>query len=99
MKLPGAQTEFGIKHNTRVKHYPDGTTEILCASRQVFRVPGYESRDEVSQKSDTTPTPESAADNLARAQRRARTAVRDLALCNPMAYFVTLTFDAAKGDR
>lgn len=97
--MPGTQTEFGIKHNTRVKHYPDGSTEILCASRQIFRVPGYESRKEVSEKTDTSISPENAADNLARAQRRARTAVRDLALCNPMAYFVTLTFDAAKVDR
>lgn len=101
MKIAGEQTEYGIKHNTRVKRYPDGSTEVLCASRQIFRVPGYESRDDVSQKRDTSkePSPEDAADNLARAQRRARTAIRDMALCNPMSYFVTLTFDAGKIDR
>lgn len=104
MKIPGEVTEYGIKHNTRVKHYPDGTAEVLCASRQIFRVPGYErSNDwgEVSNKKDTSKavTPEDEADNLARAQRRARTAVRDMALCNPMSYFVTLTFDPAVIDR
>lgn len=98
--LPCEQTEFGIKHNTRIKHYPDGSTEILCASRQIFRVPGYEERNSVSQNKDTKPNEaDNTADNLARAQRRARTAVRDLALCNPMTYFVTLTFDAAIIDR
>lgn len=38
MKIIGEQTEYGIRHNTRVKHYPDGSTEVLCASRQIFRV-------------------------------------------------------------
>lgn len=105
MKLPGELTEYGIKHNTRIKHYPDGTCEILCASKQVFRVPGYELRREaaplVSEKEDTNKerSPEAAAESLARAQRRARTAVRDLALCNPMTYFVTLTCDAQRVDR
>lgn len=37
--------------------------------------------------------------NLDRAQRRARAAVRDLALSNPMRFFVTLTFDRRKVDR
>lgn len=36
---------------------------------------------------------------LARAQRRARTQVRDLALANPFRYFVTLTFDKSRVDR
>lgn len=40
-----------------------------------------------------------AAGNLARAQRRARAAVRDLALANPMKYFVTLTFDKERVAR
>lgn len=39
------------------------------------------------------------ADSLARAQRRARNAVRDLALSNEFRYFVTLTLDQTKIDR
>jgi len=39
------------------------------------------------------------ADSLARAQRRARASVRDLALSNDFRYFVTLTLDGAKVDR
>lgn len=42
---------------------------------------------------------ERAALNLARAQRRARVAVRDLALANPMRYFVTLTFNKERVNR
>lgn len=29
-------------HNTRIKRFPDGSCEILVASRQVFREPGWE---------------------------------------------------------
>lgn len=39
------------------------------------------------------------AENLKRAMRRARTKVRDIALCTPFKYFVTLTLDKAKVDR
>lgn len=39
------------------------------------------------------------ADNLVRAQRRAKNAVRDLALSNDFQYFVTLTLDRTKVDR
>lgn len=42
---------------------------------------------------------ERAADNLGRAQRRARAAVRDIALSNPFRWFVTLTLDQSKIDR
>lgn len=36
---------------------------------------------------------------MKRAQRRARSEVRALALCNPFAHFVTLTLDGARVDR
>ena len=42
---------------------------------------------------------EKARASFARAQRRARTQVRDLALANPFRYFVTLTFDRTRVDR
>lgn len=41
----------------------------------------------------------SAEANRRRAQRRARVAVKDLGLCNPWKYFVTLTLDRRKVDR
>lgn len=47
---------------------------------------------------DTEAQERAAAANRARAQRRARVAVRDLGLCNEWAYFVTLTFDPGKVD-
>lgn len=37
--------------------------------------------------------------NLDRAKRRARTMLRDYALCTPMRYFLTFTFDPKKVDR
>ena len=114
MQMASAVTGCCIRHNTRVKIYPDGSKEILVASKQIFRESGWEERgQDVSKKADTSQNQdvsvkmdtsaeseaECNSDNLARAKRRARSAVRDLALANPMTYFVTLTFDAAKVDR
>jgi len=45
------------------------------------------------------PDPEAARANLARAARRAATAVRDYALANDFRWFVTLTLDREKIDR
>lgn len=83
----------------------------MVASRQVFREPGFEARS-VSKKLDADPeaayaklehdalhADEIDAANLARARRRARGQLRDYALANEMAYFVTLTLDAARCDR
>ena len=44
--LPGGQTPEGIRCNTIVKRYPDGSAVIMASDRRIFRVPGYEaSRD------------------------------------------------------
>lgn len=31
-----------IKHNQRIKEYPQGILEVLTCSRPIFREPGYE---------------------------------------------------------
>ena len=125
---PTAQPEAKIRHNCRVKTYPDGTTLIMIADRAIFRAPGWEEagprrrsragapdsddadRDlwdrldaaELSvwdfERIEAAPAQRAAA-SLARAQRRARNAVKDLSLSNDFQYFVTLTLDAAKVDR
>lgn len=43
--------------------------------------------------------PEAREENVRRAARRAASRIRDIALCNDMAYFVTLTLDQTKIDR
>lgn len=50
-----------------------------------------EREEELSRKRDS--------DSLQRAKRRARTNVRDYAMCSDFSYFVTLTLDASKVDR
>lgn len=89
-----------IMHNVRVKTYPSGLQEISCASEPVYREAGWE----LSDKWTTTPRGglsdnSDSVDNLIRAQRRARMAIRDIALSNEFKYFVTLTLDASKVDR
>ena len=99
-----------IRHNQRIKEYPQGFIEVLTCSRPIFREPGYElsgSGDDGARGSsvhwsedDSDAVSEAnRADNVRRAVRRAKQNLRDLALCNEMKYFVTLTLDQAVIDR
>ena len=89
-----AATQNQITYTGRVKHYPDGSRELLVCSKPIFREAGWEARNP-QKKNPGAP----GAGDVKRAQRRARTEVRDLALCNPFTHFVTLTLDGAKVDR
>lgn len=99
MKTTQSKSLPEIMHNCRVKSYPNGSQEILITCNPVFRESGWE----VSDKWHTEPqggygiSSESA--NLIRAKRRARNAVKDIALSNEFHYFVTFTLDASKVDR
>lgn len=129
MLLPGQSTPDGIRCNTIIKRYPDGSARIMAAERAIFRIPGFEPSSDIPRHekpvaglceaveraehdyavterrgivADGGETEEEAAQrigNLARAQRRAKSAVRDIALSNPFRYFVTLTFDRQRIDR
>lgn len=86
---------FGdITFTGRIKVYPDGSRELMAASRPIFRAEGWEARE---------PSPkgrrEGGGGDVARAMRRARGQVRDLALSNPFTHFVTLTLDQNQVDR
>lgn len=113
-KLSFHVPERGIYHAGRLKKYPDGSSELLCCSRPVFRDPGWEEEQHgnyESKRNSHTETPEApkaaeaaeaaeaARQNTERAARRAAAKVRDLALCNDFKWFVTLTLDAARVDR
>lgn len=105
----GPKLEDEIRHNQRIKEYPQGFLEVLTASKPIFREPGYEPADkwasEPRRRPDRPKGGEAAqasaqsADNVKRAVRRAKQKLRDLALCNDMRYFVTLTLDPAVIDR
>lgn len=102
----GAKCSDEIRHNQRIKEYPQGFVEVLTASKPIFREPGYEPAgkwaSEPRQRPETPPAdkPEGRkAANVERAVRRAKQNLRDLALCNGMRYFVTLTLDQTVIDR
>lgn len=90
-------TQSDIYYTGRIKHFPDGSREILVCSRAVFREDGWEDRD--PPKRSHSPRKSSENANSQRAQRRARAQIRDIALCNPFTHFVTLTLDPAQVDR
>lgn len=90
-----------IFHNQRIKEFP-GFIEVMTCSRPLFREPGWEFHDKwEKEKRERKKEPGSAPDpeDIARAVRRAKINLRDLALCNEMSHFVTLTIDQTKIDR
>lgn len=97
----GTQCLRDIMHNRRVKEYPQGFLEVMTASKPVFREPGFERSDkwEPDARAPAEPDPAKKAENIKRAVRRAKQNLLDLALCNGMRYFVTLTLDLAVVDR
>lgn len=91
-----------FSHNAVVYTYPDGSQDIVCASVQMFREPGWELSDKWD-SDKAKPVREagvkSEGENMLRSMRRARAKLRRLALANDFQYFVTLTLDASKIDR
>ena len=82
--------------NVRIKTYPDGSMELLCASQPIFTPSGWEDHKE---RKKIERSASETCDSGDRARRRARAQLRDLALCTPFRYFVTLTLDKSKVDR
>lgn len=69
----------------------------MACSKPIFRMSGWEERN--AEKARRRKAGADDQEGTARAIRRARAAVRDIAMCNPMSYFVTLTLDGSKVDR
>ena len=93
-----------ISHNGLVYVYPDGSSEVLCCTAPIFRVPGWEESGWGEKKGNYSPAPrekgkKSEGTDMERSMRRARAKLRRLALANDFEYFVTLTLDPAKVDR
>ena len=100
-----------LQHSAQLKVYPDGSATLLAAARPIIREDGWEAQgqgrrprpeaepaEEAEGRGDqeaAQPSPES----LARAKRRARAALVDLARSNDFSWFVTLTLDGSKIDR
>ena len=106
--MPERKTDRSIYHTQRIKEYPlAGVWECLTASRPIFREAGWERTFDKAlplsaasaRSAGARSSAEPSAENLQRAVRRARVALRDYALSTDFRYFVTLTLDAAKVDR
>lgn len=102
MEKPGAvrrREEADISANARIKSYPDGSRAVLVCEAPIFKTrTGWEPVRAGEAPAKLRKGREGASDP-ARAVRRAKAQVRDLALCTPFRWFVTLTLDAARVDR
>lgn len=83
----------GIMHNAQLKIYPDGSGKLTVFDRAIIRASGFEERN--PQRRDSGAEGSGCGD-IVRAQRRARSAVEDIARSTDFRYFVTLTLDAAR---
>lgn len=83
----------------RVKSYPGGGYEIMAASEAVFKPSGWEKAGWKPKEPQKPRKQSEKADCSDRAMRRARAQVRDIALCTPFRWFVTLTLDKARINR
>lgn len=95
------KNEREITYTGRVFVYPDGSSDIQCSTKAIFREPGWEA---VENRAGTIPGPrvagkKSDGEDKLRSMRRARSKLRRLALTNDFEYFVTLTLDPSKIDR
>lgn len=91
-----------ILRNAKIKVYPDGSASLLVLDRPVIRESGWEAAEPDAGGAGLwaeLPEEERAARNLSRSQRRARSAVFDLALSTPFTHFATFTLDARRVDR
>lgn len=89
-----------IYHTARLKTYPGGRTEVLVCDRPIFGGDGWEEHGkEKRARGRKKDREEAQGHDVARAVRRARAQVRDLALCNPFRWFVTLTLDKSRVNR
>ena len=91
--------ESDIKSCGKFKCFPDGSWEILVASKPIFGGGGWELSDKSDTKSSKPQSGKHDAADIDRARRRAAAKVRDIARCTTFRWFVTLTFNAAVVDR
>jgi len=92
-------SEYSAYSNAQIKTYPDGSAVITVFDRAIIRRPGLELARDQEPEEDGPDIPISdtkKAANLARAKRRARAAVYDLARATDFEFFVTLTINKDK---
>ena len=58
--LPGSETSDGIRVNTIIRRYPDGSALICAAERRIFRRPGFEATRSVAEWPELPTDPETA---------------------------------------
>lgn len=92
-----------VKHYGKIYTYPCGVMDIMASSEPIFGSSGWEDSGKWDHpkpgrvRIDRDKT-EPQAEDLERSMRRAKGALRRLALANDFRYFVTLTLDPSKVD-
>ena len=100
--------EKAVKHNAKVKVFPDGKLHITCFTRDIFTEEGWEyiyEDDEKAQKESALQNSQNDKNEYdtsaprADSMKRAKAKIFDIALSNEWDYMITLTLDKQKIDR
>lgn len=75
-------------YNAKIKTFPDGSCDILVANDLVFGRP--------RKKNKSAAASSTSESSILRSVRRAKSQLRDIALCNDFKWFVTLTLSPEK---
>lgn len=94
-----------VKHFGKIITYPCGICDVMAASHPIFGGAGWETSEDFSHPKQSPPkeknekkTSDPKPDNMERSMRRARSALRRIALSNDFRWFVTLTLNPALVD-
>lgn len=90
------KSSVDVQSYGRLKKYPDGSWELLAASKPIFKSEGWEEDKPPKRKAQAG---KKQSQDLERARRRAAAKVRDIARCTRFRWFVTLTFSPEKVNR
>lgn len=92
------KNESVLRHNCRVKKYPNGTVHVTIFKRNVFLEDGWEPVSDEA-KSEQGSKQYNLLDPREDNMRRAKGKIFDIALSNDWSYMITLTLDKNKIDR
>ena len=102
--LPHAHVSGEVKHNSKLKTYPDGTKNLIACKSPIFRDSNYLTETEWNKPEQDIflkkKTKHKSSDSEVRndSLKRAKDAVFDLMLCNDFDYFFTGTINPDKLD-
>lgn len=99
MGMLGPLQEQLVKHNAKVKVYPDGSRHLMVATRPIFKDEGWELIEDEEKEFVSKPKDMTKEDVRWDSAKRAKEKAIDIARLNDFSYFTTWTLNKELIDR